>query len=320
MYDREAKKQLIKIDYPVDLKEVYTMKLTVVGDTIKGYINGEKIIETTSSTCPTGTVGVRRNGHGVYYDNLIVTLPEEDAPVQDVSKQQVWFTDTFEAETTMTERGWDIDGTIQNGELLLTHKNATAFLTQIPGSANWTDYTVQAKVTVVDSDEISAVNNSVSALIVRSTGDSTGYEFGVSIMASNDKGGFRLYNRTTKETLASTTDVVAERGKTYQLTTVVEGNRIRCFVDGQLVFDVTDTAKSNPTGYVGLRTVGYSGAYDDIVVRKVTDADRKGNISGSATSPTTGDYAMPIFIPVVAMVITLAIVIYVIRRRYNTNN
>lgn len=182
------------------------------------------------------------------YDNVIVTLPEEDAPVQDVSKQQVWFTDTFEAETTMAERGWDIDGTIQTGELVLTHKNATAFLTQIPGSANWADYTAQANVTAV-----------------------------------------------------------------------VEGNRIRCFVDGQLVFDVTDNANSNPTGYVGLRTVGYSGAYDNIIVRKITDADRKGVISGTATSPTTGDYAMSMYIPIVLMVSALATTIFVIRRRYNTN-
>lgn len=253
------------------------------------------------------------------YDNVIVTLPEEDAPVQDVSKQQVWFTDTFEAETTMAERGWDIDGTIQTGELVLTHKNATAFLTQIPGSANWADYTAQANVTLVDSDEISSVNNSVSALIVRSTSGETGYEFGVLIKASDDKGGFRLYNRTTGEALASTTDVIAERGKNYQLTAVVEGNRIRCFVDGQMVFDVTDNANSNPTGYVGLRTVGYSGAYDNIIVRKITDADRKGVISGTATSPTTGDYAMSMYIPIVLMVSALATTIFVIRRRYNTN-
>ena len=324
LYDRAATKQLMKVDYPVDLNEVYTLKLTVVGNSIKGYVNGEKIIETTADTCLKGTVGLRRNGYGVYYDNLIVTLPEEDAPVPDVTKQQIWFTDTFEDESTMTERGWNMDGTIKNGKLVLTHKNPTAFLTQISGSSGWTDYTAKADITVVESDEISSVNNSVSALIVRSTSGSTGYEFGVSIMASDDKGGFRLYNRTTQETLASTKDVVAERGKTYQLTTVVEGNRILCFVDGKLVFDVTDTKNSNPSGYVGLRTVGYSGAYDNIIVRKVTDVDRKEIISDSnsdspsATSPTTGDVAMPIYIPIIVMIASLAVVVFYIRRRFYT--
>lgn len=320
LYDRGAAKFLGRVDYPVEIGETYNLKLTVVGNTIKGYINGEKILETTADTSATGTVGVRRLGYNVYYDNVIVTLPEEDVPVQDVTKQQIWFTDTFESESVMTDRGWDKDGTIQDGELVLNNKYPTAFLTQIPGSNAWTDYTAQAHVTVVDSDEISPVGNSVSALIVRSLSDATGYEFGVSIQVSNDKGGFRLYNRTTSELLASTTEVVAERGKTYQLTVVVEGNRIRCYVDGQMVFDVTDTKNSNPTGYVGLRTVGYSGAYDNIVVRKVTDADRKGIFSNAtATSPVTGDYTMPMYIPVIAMVTALTVVVFITRRRFHTN-
>lgn len=320
LYDRAAAKFLGRVDYPVEIGETYNLKLTVVGNTIKGYINGEKILETTANTSATGTVGVRRLGYNVYYDNVIVTLPEEDVPVQDVTQQQIWFTDTFESESVMTERGWDKDGTIQNGELILNNKYPTAFLKQIEGSNTWTDYTAQAHITVVDSDEISPVGNSVSALIVRSISDATGYEFGVSIQVSNDKGGFRLYNRTTSELLASTTEVVAERGKTYQLTAVVEGNRIRCYVDGQMVFDVTDTKNSNPTGYVGLRTVGYSGAYDNIVVRKVTDADRKGIFSNStATSPVTGDYAMPMYIPVIAMVTALTVVVFITRRRFHAN-
>ena len=309
LYDRAAGKILFQADYPVDLDEVYTLKMTVAGDAIKCYVNDEKILETKAVSCSKGTVGVRRNGYMAYYDNMVVTLPEEDTAVEDITKRQIWFTDTFESETAMSERGWSIDGKIMNGRLILGDKQTTAFLTGITGSKDWTDYTAQADVTVTKLDEISPVGTNVAALVVRSSNTSSGYEFGVTISSSTNEGGFRLYNRTTGEILASSTAIKAVRGQTYRLTVVAEGNRIRCLVDGTMIFDVTDA--SNQAGYVGLRTGGYSGAYDNIVVRKVTDADRKGFFSTSR--PKTGDETMPIYILILIMLVAALTAVEVYR-------
>jgi len=314
-YDRKTGDKKF-VNYPIDMGEFYTLKLTVEGDVIRGYVGNEKVLETTATTRSQGSVGIRRSGaYSAIYDNLVVTLPEEDVPVADITTQQIWFTDTFEAETSMSERGWSIDGIIQNGKLNLGGDGSQyrTYLSSIDKSSKWTDYTAQVDVTIgVNQDEKAKSTTNVSALVVRSHSTNSGYEFGVTVESATGTGSFRLYDRTNSKILATSKDIVAERGKTYQLTAVVEGNRIRCFVDGALVIDIVDDANSK--GYAGLRTNGYTGTYDNFMVRKVTDADRVGRTL-NLLSPGTGDFGISILIPVLGIALSFFAVTYVLRRR-----
>ena len=188
----------------------------------------------------------------------------------------IYFTDDFDGEDTMIDRGWSNNHRIHLGRLYLNpnENSPHVYLTGLSGSNKWTDYVLQAEVCVTDADPNSTGNVDVSSVSVRTSGYANGYEFGIQIPKQAQKGNFRLYNRKTGTMLAQSKGNTAERNKNYALKIMVEGNRMKCFVDGKLLFDVVDKQNSNPFGTIGLRSLGGGGSYDNVVVRQITAADR----------------------------------------------
>lgn len=225
------------------------------------------------------------------------------------SADTVWFFDDFDGENTMTDRGWSADGSIHYGALTLNPTQPYVYLTGVAGSAQWSDYVAQATCRVLDADASYTSSVHVASLAVRTTGAANGYEFGIQIPANAQKGNFRLMDRKTGRMLASS-KTPALRNQKYVLKILVEGNRIRCYVDGALCMDVTDTQSSNLTGAVGLRSFG-AGEYDDVMVRAITQADHaesgdgRGDQNGDGTlsSPPMGDKTLQ------RLFVTLAVIV-----------
>ncbi len=210
-------------------------------------------------------------------------------PVNDI-----FFTENFDGDNSMLDNGWNANGNIINGRLLLGGSLSSVYLTDLLGADSWSDYTVQAEVSLSDADL--NYNIGVAAVCVRTSGTGNGYEFGIQMGTSARTGIFRLYDRTTRTVLAQGNGgLTVERDKTYQLKVVVQGNRIICFVDGVCIFDVVDSANSNPVGTIGLRTNAGNGYYDNIVVRKIDPEELNASSTGAgtATVPKTGDTTEP---------------------------
>ena len=228
-------------------------------------------------------------------------MPAEDVVVYAAfvpgsgSVNDIFFTEDFDGENSMLDNGWNANGNIINGRLMLGGSLSSVYLTDLLGAYAWSDYTVQAEVSLSDSDL--NYNTSIAAVYVRTSGAGNGYEFGIQMGTSARTGSFRLYDRTTGTVLAQGNGgLTVERDKTYQLKVVVQGNRIICFADGVCVFDVVDSANSNPTGTIGLRTNAGTGYFDNIVVRKIDPEELKASSTeagGNATVPKTGDTAEP---------------------------
>ena len=240
-------------------------------------------------------------------------MPAEDAVLYaefvsgGSSTDGVWFFDGFDGEDTMTDRGWSADGNIRYGALVLSPMQPYVYLTGVTGCAQWSDYVAQATCRVLDADASYTSSVHVASLAVRTTGAANGYEFGIQIPAGAQNGNFRLMDRKTGRMLASSA-TPAQRNQDYVLKVLVEGNRIRCYVDGTLCMDVTDGQNSNPMGTVGMRSFGV-GEYDDVTVRAITQADRMeagGNQNNGNTvpQPPMGDKTLrrlPIWLTVIVL-------------------
>ena len=208
------------------------------------------------------------------------------------TENDIFFTEDFDGENSMLDNGWNANGNIINGRLFLDSN--MVYLTGLSDAARWSDYAAIADVCLSESNK--SVQISAAAVCVRMSGNSSGYEFGIQIGTNAQTGNFRLYDRTTGTMLAQGTGgLTVERDKTYQLKVVVQGNRIICFADGVCVFDVIDSANSNPIGTIGLRTNAGNGYYDNIVVRKIDPEELKASSAeaGTATVPKTGDTTEP---------------------------
>ena len=207
------------------------------------------------------------------------------------SASDVFFTEDFDGESSLIDNGWDNGGNILHGQLMLDIDEVTvSYLTGVYGANEWSDYVVEADVRLNNAN--TNHNVGVASISARTGGVMTGYEFGIQIASDSQRGIFRLYDRATGTFLAQSSNNLAQRGTTYRLKMVLEGNRILCYVGGQLIFDIIDVADSNKSGTIGLRSLGGSGSYDNIVVRKIRPDDIGGSSPtnvGDVTSPTTGD-------------------------------
>ena len=253
------------------------------------------------------------------------------------SAKDIYFTEDFDGENSLIDNGWDYGGNIWKGALALdVDEVGHAYLTGFYSANAWSDYVVEADVRL--TDENVDHNMGVASISARTSGGSTGYEFGIQAALGSQKGTFRLYNRTTRTMMAQAASNLAERDTTYHLKMVLQGNRILCFVDGQLMFDVTDAAGSNTAGSIGLRSLGASGDYDNIVVRAVRAGDLEGITSSSTIvggnastggsntlSPGTGDTAQILrfwllLVASAALVVVCGIVTYKSKHDFKRNS
>lgn len=194
----------------------------------------------------------------------------------------VIFEDSFSGDMTDTGKGWDRALDINDGCVLLAN-GKMLFLTGQEFFTGLTDYTYEAELTI-DTESTSTLSLNASAIVARTTGQTNGYEFGLCIKKDGSTY-LRLLNRAnTKEPLGEH-KIDLNRGVSYRMKMVLEGNRIRCYLNEEPIFDVTDD--NFPSGSIGARVSGYSTYLDNVRVSQ--------NIEKITDVLTTID---PIFLPV----------------------
>lgn len=193
----------------------------------------------------------------------------------------ILFSDDFNSESFMTERGWTKNTDIYGGMADLYVGESTF----VKYGYNWTDYVAEVDICALDVIE-GDTNTDVPSLCVRSQGAKTGYEFSLCFSAGKNVGYYRLYNRATSEIMGST-EAYLLRNKVYRLKVMVEGDNIYCFGDDVLIFKFKDNSYSK--GTVGFYSINSPGRYDNLVVRKITAADREAAKAEPSAGPSEGD-------------------------------
>ena len=274
--------------------EMNHLKLVLNGATITCYFNGMKLMEVVDSDpYLTGYAGVRSPSGTVTgsYDNFAVReIRDTDIVTEEQLQKQdgtVWFYDDFTADSSFTERGWDTDDVELYDSTV--NLNGRLAVSGIEGSDKWTDYQVEAIVSVdKNGGLIGDATLGWAAICTRTTSKTTGYEFGI-ITPSSAAAYLRLYDRANKENIAVDKTVMIEEGE-HKLTMACVGNVITCYFDGTLIFTAqNDTATA---GTAALRSSGYPTYYKSISVGEVvaTSVVVPPSADNVIVSPATGDW------------------------------
>jgi len=127
------------------------------------------------------------------------------------------------------------------------------------GEEDWEDYTFEAKVRIEEGGELAPIVGIFFRVTEKSeSGDY--YLFRLDERASEGPGLIKAPNIT----MQINNNDPAEIGRDYILKVEVEGNSIKCYVDGKLEIDVEDD--SFPQGAIGVGTFNAVGHFDDVTV------------------------------------------------------
>jgi hypothetical protein len=256
---------------------VYHVKMLLFGNQIVCFADDVLLfnLELADDYHESGSVGLRTSGLEALVDYVLVRelndgeLPPLPLPSVPPEKPEgAWFWDDFGDASPASARGWSSDREVIEEKMRLTTSATSAYLTRLESATVWTDYVVQANVTVNTTDVLTSSTAAVS-LAGRAPSSSGGYEFGICFSATSSY--LRLYDRANAKIIATNYDYLLERGKTYQLRSVFFRDRVLCYLNGRLVFNVIDSG--NAVGTIGLRVAQYGADFDNVLVRGVTEDD-----------------------------------------------
>ena len=274
---------IAQANIPVIRNQVYRLRLELEGQQLRGYVDGELLIDVTNAQHAAGAPGVVYLRGGGYFDNFRAF---QDIPVT------VLASDDF-GDDNSDEWVQQVPGTLvqANGEFASARgTNGAAYYAPFSGS----DYTVAADVRFDFLD-----NNTSRALGI------TGRHQGVGNYYV-----FRMQSRTRLQLVNINEDPRQNRvlynelfpltsGETYRMALEFAGTTIRAYLDGELITELTD--EEYGSGEAGIAVLRTAGAIDNFEVRAaavvtddlngLTDAgeDRNGNgIPPFALNSATG--------------------------------
>ncbi|NOV03637.1 LamG-like jellyroll fold domain-containing protein [Paenibacillus planticolens] len=200
----------------------------------------------------TGSIVLGSWSTAVDYDNVKVTGAD----------QTELFNNDFTNSSTLSQ--WNqFKGTwaITGGILKQTDASATDARVQLLQGQNWSNYTLELKARKVSGAE--------GFLIGFGSKDSNNYYWWNLGGFGNTKTVIEKAVNGTKTTISNTSTKLITANQWYDIKIVLEGSRIRCYLDGELIHDITDnvipgplysvTTKDEVTGDLIVKVINISG-------------------------------------------------------------
>jgi hypothetical protein len=173
-----------------------------------------------------------------------------------VSSLFLWAGNNASAETVLLENDfhmWEPGTVTAHYWTLQPHyaefkfpKDSVALGPLFSGSSEWTDYAFEIKFRVTRYGQYGNFR-----MFLRS--DRLWYGYSCSVCSE----GINLFrfegNYDLNEVLYSNTEVIIEEGVEYVVTMEVQSNRIRLFINGDLISDVVDDWDLYPSGGIGVK-------------------------------------------------------------------
>jgi hypothetical protein len=213
----------------------------------------------------------------------------------------------FAASTSLTDdfedgdtAGWAKSGgswsVVSDGSKVLRQAGTGSALARMfAGDADWTDYTVQARVRPGDL----TASGASAGLAARATGS---HQFQRLVLVA---GGARLEEvRGSAVTTLGSISLASAASGWHQLRLDVLGTRVRGSVDGVVVGDVS--GRTLKAGRIGLQTVRASASFDDVSVTAAagTPAPTTPPVTATAIPATTAPTTAPTTKPTTAAATT----------------
>ncbi|MEU8656088.1 polysaccharide lyase family 1 protein [Actinoplanes philippinensis] len=187
------------------------------------------------------------------------------------------FSDTFEDGDTA---GWSRSGgtwsvVADGGKVLEQGKTGATLARQFAGSADWTDYTVTAKV-----EPLSVASGGYAAIVARSTSTTSFYR-----LALTGTNRVRLESvKSGNVTVLGEAALTVTPGTVYTLGLTTSGNTLTGSVNGASV--LSGTASASGSGRIGLQTYDATAQFDDVTV----SLNGAGTPTASPATPSTGGF------------------------------
>ncbi|NOU64770.1 DUF1080 domain-containing protein [Paenibacillus sp. LMG 31461] len=190
------------------------------------------------------------------------------------------FSDNFEdGDTTgwtSVSGNWTVPTVDTNKMLSSGSQTTTSLIVANPGGS-WTDYAYEAKVEM-------GITNANAGIVFRVQDANNYYMYRIN--SSNQK--LELYKSVNGQmTLVTSTPFAAIEKQSYTVKAVIEGNKISCFVDGELKMGWTNPVTELTTGGIGFRTTSMGVHFDDAMVYpivRLNDDFEDGNMTGWTTA------------------------------------
>ena len=161
----------------------------------------------------------------------------------------------------------------ENGELVSGKKVAYSYFTGKAEAARWTNYTVEADVTITDTAFNGASNGRFGSIMVAVPGTATsdnayGYEFMLCRNNNDSKRYCAIKDRTGGGNNSKDVNCEINLNQTYALKIEVSGNIMQCYIDGELMITHEVPGVETLTGTIGLRGQGNQIKFDNVCVRE----------------------------------------------------
>lgn len=169
--------------------------------------------------------------------------------------------------------GWRTDGgtwTVIDGEqskvYARTDYNDPGFsYLNIPSAFNWTDYMLEADVTITQVDPAAPADNPPQASIsVRYHGKRDRYAFVLVMGVGEQPSRVEIRKRIPAEIVLAAMEYPVELGKTYRVQGYVYGNKLELWIDGVKLLEASDDSLAS--GTICLNNFDASAQYDNVKV------------------------------------------------------
>ncbi|SDE43261.1 Polygalacturonase [Paenibacillus sp. UNCCL117] len=197
--------------------------------------------------------------------DLKVTVGNNVNGVTIINSKPPLFSDDFEDGNTMgwtaVTGGWNVP-TVGTNKVLSSGSQTTTSLITANAGGSWKDYAYQARVRM-------PVTNANAGIVFRVKDANNYYMY--RIHSANQT--LELYKSVNGQlTSVATTPFTALEKQSYTVKAVIEGNKISCYVDGELKMTWTNPTTELTTGGIGFRTTSAGVHFDDAIVSPINKA------------------------------------------------
>ncbi len=266
-----------KVNVTWEPGKMNTLKMVLKGADIYCYYNDEIVFELTDEdpylTGYAGVISATGTATSTYDNYAVREIQPTDYPADAVYPQGYLYYNNFSALRAMNKEGWRSDGDKFNGAYVLEAEKYN-YLTNVEGSKEWTDYVVEADVTLHDNGEYPQY----TGIAARSKDlRNEGYE--LRLITEEAGTHVRLYKRGIDSgkinDKVNKINVSAIPNEKHTLKMVVEGATITCYFDGVKMFEVTDQNDPYLSGYAGVHSPAGTAdsSFEYFAVRQIGDAD-----------------------------------------------
>lgn len=254
-----------------------TLKMEVNGNSIKGYVNGECLVEMTVSGVDniTGTVGLRAKENISRFDNLAVYKTENN------------YSEDFSGTTDdLTADGWNSNQiakfAISEGMLKASKQSSGdsvyVFMNRNTDATSWSNYTFETDVvmtTGVISDSFGKSGKWAGIFVGSQSANITntnpnGYELR---LFTTDDVNYKLclsdQNATDMPEVSSEIISGIEAGTKCRLKLEVSGNYLKGYLNDNCLVEMKVDGVTDLVGYIGLRAQGRISSFDNISVKSL---------------------------------------------------